>query len=118
MASMGARDTRAAVCGWLAIRGARVARLRHPELSEISAYCFYATTLRFGARAFDIGANRGVHSGKCSLNRGARSVATSIAPEFHSCNSQIRDAQAGSLKGLGSWGDAKWGNVYARLTER
>jgi hypothetical protein len=64
----------AAPRGWLALQRARVARERHPELGEVSAYCFYATRLRFRDLAFDIGANRGEHM-RQMLNRGARVVA-------------------------------------------
>jgi FkbM family methyltransferase len=53
---------------------ARLARRRHPDLGEISAYCFYATKLRYGDLAFDIGANHGVHAARM-LARGARVVA-------------------------------------------
>jgi len=60
--------------GWLALQRARLAHQRHPDLGEISAYCFYATKLRFRELAFDIGANRGAHTAQM-LNRGARVVA-------------------------------------------
>jgi FkbM family methyltransferase len=63
-----------AVRGWLALQRARLAQRRHPELGEVSAYCFYATRLRFGQLAFDIGANHGAHTAMM-LNRGARTVA-------------------------------------------
>lgn len=68
------RNARQATGGWLALQRARLAHRRHPELGEISAYCFYATKLRFGDLAFDIGANHGEHTAQM-LNRGARVVA-------------------------------------------
>jgi FkbM family methyltransferase len=67
-------DLKPAVRGWLALQRARLAHLRRPELGEISAYCFYATKLRFRDLAFDIGANHGSHTAMM-LNRGARVVA-------------------------------------------
>ena len=33
--------------GWARFQRARMAQSRHPELGEISEYCFYAVTLRF-----------------------------------------------------------------------
>jgi len=60
--------------GWLVLQRARLAHKRHPDLGEISAYCFYATKLHFQALAFDIGANRGAHTAPM-INRGARVVA-------------------------------------------
>lgn len=68
------RDLKPALRGWLALQRARLARARHPELGEISAYCFYATKLRFGQLAFDIGTNHGQHLAYM-LKRGARVVA-------------------------------------------
>src|SRR4051794_25345567 len=67
-------DAEPAVRGWLALQRARLAHKRHPDLGEISAYCFYATKLRFRDLAFDIGANRGAHTAQM-VNRGARVVA-------------------------------------------
>jgi FkbM family methyltransferase len=67
------RDVKPAMRGWFALQRARLARRRHPDLGEISAYCFYATRLRFRELAFDIGANHGAHSEQM-LNRGARVV--------------------------------------------
>ena len=64
---------------------ARLAHARHPDLGEISAHCFYATKLRFGDLAFDVGANRGEHAA-LMLRRGARVVAvepqTKLAAEL------------------------------------
>src|SRR5437764_12320475 len=68
------RDVTRAVRGWLALQRARLAQKRHPELGEVSAYCFYATRLRFGQVAFDVGANHGAHTAMM-VNRGARVVA-------------------------------------------
>jgi FkbM family methyltransferase len=56
------------------LQRARLARRRHPELEEISAYCFYGSRLRFGDLVFDIGANHGQHTVEM-LRRGARVVA-------------------------------------------
>jgi FkbM family methyltransferase len=63
-----------AVRGYLMHQRARLAQHRHPELGEVSAYCFYATRLRFGQLAFDIGANHGQHL-TYMVRRGARVVA-------------------------------------------
>lgn len=71
---LGVGDARTAVRGWLALQRARIAHHRHPDLGEISAFCFYATRLRFRDLAFDIGANRGAHTGHM-LYRGATVVA-------------------------------------------
>ncbi len=68
------RDFKPALRGWVALQRARLAHRRHPELGEISAYCFYATKLRFRDLAFDIGANHGEHTRRM-LGRGARVVA-------------------------------------------
>jgi FkbM family methyltransferase len=68
------RDLRPAAGGWLALQRARLAHKRHPEMGEISGYCFYATKLRFGQLAFDVGANHGQHAVHM-LRRGARVVA-------------------------------------------
>lgn len=68
------RDLTDAVRGWLALQRARIARARHPELGEISPYCFYATKLRFRQLAFDIGTNHGQHL-EYMLRRGAKVVA-------------------------------------------
>jgi FkbM family methyltransferase len=67
-------DLNPALRGWAALQRARIAHRRHPDLGEISAYCFYATKLRFGQLAFDIGANHGEHTARM-LGRGARVVA-------------------------------------------
>ena len=69
-----ARDMETAVHGWLALHRARVAQRRHPELGEVSAFCFYATKLRVGDLASDIGANHREHMAQM-LNRGAKVVA-------------------------------------------
>jgi FkbM family methyltransferase len=67
-------DIKPALRGWGALQRARLAHRRHPELGEISAYCFYARKLRFGQLAFDIGANHGEHTARM-VSRGARVVA-------------------------------------------
>lgn len=67
-------DVEPAVRGWLILQRARLARKRHPDMGEISAFCFYATKLRFGDLVFDIGANHGTHTQQM-LKRGARVVA-------------------------------------------
>ena len=53
---------------------ARLAQRRHPELGEVSAYCFYATRLGGRHLAFDVGANHGEHTGHM-IRRGATVVA-------------------------------------------
>jgi FkbM family methyltransferase len=63
-----------AIRGAAMLRRAQIATRRHPELGEISEYCFYATRLRRGDIAFDIGAHEGTHT-RQMLNRGARVVA-------------------------------------------
>jgi FkbM family methyltransferase len=65
---------KAAVRGWIMLQRARVAQVRHRDLGEVSAYCFYARRLRYRDLAFDIGANNGIHS-QLMLARGARVVA-------------------------------------------
>jgi FkbM family methyltransferase len=75
------RDIKPVVRGWLALQRARLARRRHPDLGEISAYCFYANRLRFRELAFDIGANHGAHTAQM-LNRGARVVALEPQPRL------------------------------------
>jgi FkbM family methyltransferase len=72
--SHGHHDIAPALRGWFAFKRAQLARKRHPELGEISAYCFYSTRLRFGQVAFDVGANHGAHTAMM-VNRGARVVA-------------------------------------------
>jgi FkbM family methyltransferase len=70
----GVRDVEAGVRGWLMPQSGRLAQRRHPELGEVSGYCFYATKLRVRDLAFDIGANHGGAT-RQMLNRGARVVA-------------------------------------------
>ncbi|MFL5864594.1 MAG: FkbM family methyltransferase [Solirubrobacteraceae bacterium] len=77
----GVRDIKPATRGWLALQRARLAHKRHPDLGEISAYCFYATKLRFRELAFDIGASRGAHTAQM-INRGARVVAIEPQPKI------------------------------------
>jgi FkbM family methyltransferase len=71
---LGVRNVKPALRGWFACQRARLAHRRHPDLGEISAYCFYSTKLRFHDLAFDIGANRGEHTREM-LRRGAQVVA-------------------------------------------
>jgi FkbM family methyltransferase len=61
----------------------RLAQRRHPELGEVSGYCFFATKLRFGDLAFDIGANHG-GAAQLMLRRGAKVVAVEPQPELAS----------------------------------
>lgn len=68
------RDIGPAVQGWLVLQRARIAKKRHPDLGEVSPYCFYATKLRFQDLAFDIGANHGDQA-VLMVRRGARVVA-------------------------------------------
>ena len=63
------------------LQRARLARGRHPELGEISAYCFYASRLRFRDLVFDIGANHGQHTVEM-LRRGAQVVAVEPQAEL------------------------------------
>lgn len=74
-------DINPALRGWLVLQRARLAHKRHPGRGEISPYCLYATKLRFGNLAFDIGANRGDHT-KLMLARGAKVVALEPQPSL------------------------------------
>jgi FkbM family methyltransferase len=78
---MGFGEARRALRGWGRFQRARLAQSRHPELGEISEYCFYASRLRFGDLAFDIGANEGVHTVQM-VKRGARVVAVEPQTEL------------------------------------
>lgn len=120
-----------AVRGWLALQRARVAQKRHPELGEVSAYCFYATRLRFGQVAFDIGANHGAHTAMM-LNRGARvvavepqaSLAAQLAERFPraavvamAISDKPGQAQLYLFSESDEWAslDASWGNYAASV---
>ena len=71
---IGVRQVGRATRGWLALQRARLIRLRRAKLGEVSEFCFYARHLQLGDLAFDIGANRGIHTQQM-LTRGARVLA-------------------------------------------
>lgn len=124
------RDLTPAVRGWLALQRARIARARHPELGEISPYCFYATKLRFRQLAFDIGTNHGQHL-EYMLKRGARVVAVepqaqlagSLAERFPTAivlqaavSDELGEAVLHLFREDDTWAslDATWGVVAGR----
>jgi FkbM family methyltransferase len=58
---------------------ARVIKWRRRSLGEVNEFCFYATRLRLGDIAFDIGAYYGDHT-RAMLNRGARVISVEPQP--------------------------------------